>query len=129
MRGGGSDRPIREGRLTFEHDYAAIAASGLRLFKAGLAAAACAGADLGSVDHVIPHQVSGRIGEQLARHLGADPRLFFVHADRVGNTGSAAIWLALNALRRTGLAAGARVLALGAEATKHMYGGFLYGQR
>ena len=49
----------------------------------------------------------------------------FVNADHLGNTGSAAIWLALAELRRT-LAPGASVVALGAEATKYMFGGFCY---
>jgi len=48
----------------------------------------------------------------------------FVNGDRLANTGSAAIWLALAScvLARPG----ARVLALGAEATKFMFGGFSY---
>jgi 3-oxoacyl-[acyl-carrier-protein] synthase-3 len=43
----------------------------------------------------------------------------------LGNTGSAAIWLALAQLRPT-LEAGRTVLALGAEATDFMFGGFRY---
>ena len=45
--------------------------------------------------------------------------------DRLGNTGSAAIWLALAQLRPT-LKSGQTVLALGAEATDFMFGGFRY---
>ena len=48
-----------------------------------------------------------------------------VNAGRLGNTGSAAIWLALAELRSS-LEPGASVLALGAEATKYMFGGFHY---
>jgi 3-oxoacyl-[acyl-carrier-protein] synthase III len=43
----------------------------------------------------------------------------------MGNTGSAAIWLALADLRKR-VRPGASVLALGAEATKYMFGGFHY---
>jgi len=45
----------------------------------------------------------------------------------LGNLGSAAIWVTLDRLRRSGrLALGDRVMVLGAEASKYMYGGFLY---
>jgi 3-oxoacyl-[acyl-carrier-protein] synthase III len=47
------------------------------------------------------------------------------NAERLGNRGSAAIWLALAELR-TGLEPEASVLALAAEATKYMFGGFRY---
>ena len=63
--------------------------------------------------------------ELLSAEIDVDPARVFVNANRVGNTGSAAIWLALAELRET-LHAGERVLILGAEATKHMFGGFLY---
>ena len=45
---------------------------------------------------------------------------------RVMPPSSAAIWLALAELRAGGLPTGARVLALGAEASKYLYGGFAY---
>ena len=48
-----------------------------------------------------------------------------MQGDTVGNTGSAAVWLALEA-HRGRMAPGQTVLALGAEATAHMFGGFLY---
>jgi 3-oxoacyl-[acyl-carrier-protein] synthase-3 len=57
--------------------------------------------------------------------LGIDPRRVFVNAQRLGNTGSAAIWLALAELRQS-LEWGESALALGAEATKYMFGGFHY---
>lgn len=113
-------------RNEFEHDYASIAKSGPALFGAGVAAAAAQAISIESVDHILPHQVSGSIRTQIANHLGVDPKRVFGNADRVGNTGSAAIWLALAELRATSLQSGSRVLALGAEATKYMHGGFLY---
>jgi 3-oxoacyl-[acyl-carrier-protein] synthase III len=113
----------------FEHDYARIAESGPALFAAGVAAAASQGITPESVDTIVPHQVSGSIRAQMADHLGVDRDRIFGNADRVGNTGSAAIWLALAELRAGGLSSGARILALGAEATKYMHGGFLYEHR
>jgi 3-oxoacyl-[acyl-carrier-protein] synthase III len=110
----------------FEHDYARIAASGPALFTAGIAAAASQGISPDTVDTIIPHQVSGQIRTQMADHLKIDSAKIFGNAARVGNTGSAAIWLALAELRDDGLKSDARVLALGAEATKYMHGGFLY---
>ena len=109
----------------YQHDFVAVRASGAELFKRGLAAARSMSIEPQHVERIIPHQVSGHIGEQLASHFGLPTDQFFVNADKVGNTGSAAIWLALAQLRPQ-LSRGHRVLVLGAEATKYMYGGFLY---
>jgi 3-oxoacyl-[acyl-carrier-protein] synthase-3 len=65
------------------------------------------------------------MAELLAPFLGIEQSHVFVNADSLGNTGSAAIWLALAELRSR-LDPGRRALALGAEATKYMFGGFLY---
>ena len=65
------------------------------------------------------------MAELLGPFLGIEPTRVFVNAGRLGNTGSAAIWLALAELRSS-LEPGASVLALGAEATKYMFGGFHY---
>ncbi|MFM9852192.1 MAG: 3-oxoacyl-ACP synthase III family protein [Sphingomonadaceae bacterium] len=117
------------GRSEFDHDFSQILKTGPDLFDAGVAVAALLGHGLASADIIIPHQVSGRIGDQAAAHLGVHRDRIFVSADRVGNTGSAAIWIALDQVRRSGLASGARVLTLGAEATKFLYGGFVYVHR
>jgi 3-oxoacyl-[acyl-carrier-protein] synthase III len=61
----------------------------------------------------------------LAGPLGVAAERIIVTADRLGNTGSAAIWLALTQSRPT-LKPGQTVLALGAEATDFMFGGFRY---
>lgn len=114
------------GRQEFDHDFAGILQSGPLLFDADVAAAAAMGWPVQGADHVIPHQVSGRVKAQAASHLGISREKVFVNADRIGNTGSAAIWLALAELRASGIARGARVLALGAEASKYLYGGFAY---
>ena len=123
---GGSDSPfVERGVLEFEHDYTAVQAAGPELFAQGAAVARTLGIPVETMDRVIPHQANGRMAELLGPRLGIDPGRIFVNANHLANTGSAAIWLALAELRST-LEPGARVLALGAEATKYMFGGFSY---
>lgn len=114
------------GARHFDHDFAGIRCTGHRLFDAGAATAMALGFPPGSADHIIPHQVSGRIGTLVAAHLGLDAAQMRVSADRYGNTGSAAIWLALAQLRQRGIGAGERAVVLGAEASKHFHAGFAY---
>ncbi len=109
----------------FDHDFAAIRAEGHRLFDAGRDAAAVQGFPIEAARHLVPHQVSGRIGSLAAAHFNLPLDRVFVQADRIGNTGSAAIWIALDTLRAQA-APGDTVVVLGAEASKHMYGGFAY---
>lgn len=123
---GGSDKPFVEREaLEFDHDFVAVRNGGPELFYRGSEAARELGIRIETVDHVIPHQANGRMAELLGPFLGIEPSHVFVNADLVGNTGSAAMWLALDQLRPK-LEPGAKVLALGAEATKYMFGGFLY---
>lgn len=113
------------GSAEFDHDFAGILRSGPARFDVGAATAASLGFPVDAAHVAIPHQVSGRVGSQAAAHFGLPEERFFVNADRAGNTGSAAIWLALAELRADGdLRLGSRVLALGAEASKYLYGGF-----
>jgi 3-oxoacyl-[acyl-carrier-protein] synthase III len=123
---GGSDEPLIEGgTLEFEHDFTAVRDNGPELLYHGAAAARTLWADVETVDYVIPHQANGRMAEVLSPFLGIERKRIFVNAERLGNTGSAAVWLALAELRAS-LEPGASVLALGAEATKYMFGGFHY---
>jgi 3-oxoacyl-[acyl-carrier-protein] synthase III len=125
LTAGGSDAPQADGQIEFEHDFAAIRRHGPELFEQGLAAAHALGVDAEAVDWVVPHQANGRMAHALAALLPFPAERVFVNADRVGNTGSAAIWLALAELHARA-SAGTKALVLGAEATKHMFGGFLY---
>jgi 3-oxoacyl-[acyl-carrier-protein] synthase-3 len=126
LAAGGSDQPFaKRGSIDFEHDFEAVRASGPELFYRGAEAARALGIGVEIVDHVVPHQANGRMAEMLAPFLGVEQSHVFVNADSLGNTGSAAIWLALAELRSR-LDPGERALALGAEATKYMFGGFLY---
>ena len=117
---------LASGAREFTHDFGTIRATGHALFDAGRDAARALGYDLAAADWVIPHQVSGRIGALAADRFGLPLARMIVQADRLGNTGSAAIWLALDELRRGIAKSGQSALILGAEASKHMYGGFAY---
>lgn len=116
---------LASGDRQFAHDFAAIRASGHQLFEAGRDAAAALGHPIAQAHCLIPHQASGRIGTQFAEHFGVPVGRVHVQADRLGNTGSAAIWIAFDGARRK-LRPGQTALALGAEASKFMYGGFAY---
>jgi 3-oxoacyl-[acyl-carrier-protein] synthase-3 len=75
----------------------------------------------------LPHQVSGQSGELFEQYLGIDKEKVIADADRLGNLGSAAIWLSFDRLRKCGrLNKGDRVLILDAEAAKYLYGGFVF---
>jgi 3-oxoacyl-[acyl-carrier-protein] synthase-3 len=127
LTAGGSDAPQAYGQIEFEHDFAAVRRYGPELFEQGLATARSMGVDVEAVDWVVPHQANGRMADALAAHVPVPADRVFVNADRIGNTGSAAIWLALTALRAQARRC-SMALVLGAEATKHMFGGFLYAQ-
>lgn len=128
MSDGGSGSPSGHGVLSFEHDFAGVRQRGEELFLAALGAARAGGVDLGSIDFVLPHQANAtELPTALAAACSLSLDRVVVDADRVGNLGSASVWVALDRLRRSGrLGERASVLALGAEATKHLYGGFLY---
>jgi 3-oxoacyl-[acyl-carrier-protein] synthase-3 len=124
--GGGSDVPLpARGSFEFEHDYEQVRESGPDLFRCGANAARQLGIDPQRVDYLLPHQANGRMNELLAPEFDVPADRIFVNADRVGNTGSAAIWLALYELSQR-MRTDEQALILGAEATKHMFGGFLY---
>ena len=121
---GGSDAPrCSLGYPEFQHDFASIRNSGLELLLHCAATAGDIGAE--SSDYILPHQANGRMAAILATPLGVARERIVVTADRLGNTGSAAIWLALAHVRPT-LRTGQTVLVLGAEATDFMFGGFRY---
>ena len=118
MAAGGSDRPAAEGVLEFAHDFGAVRRGGGALLQHCVQAAREAGAM--PAGRVLPHQASGRMAALVAPALGIEPGQVVVHADRVGNTGSAAIWLALAAQE---LNPGDSIAVLGMEATGYMFGG------
>jgi 3-oxoacyl-[acyl-carrier-protein] synthase-3 len=126
LRYGGSDH-LADGnvRPEFEHAFEAIRRDGEQLFRAGIDAAAQLGVRAASSDVIIPHQANGRMAPLLAAALAVPVERVFVNATHFGNTGSAAVWLAFDEAASQ-LRSGQRVLVLGAEATRFMYGGFSY---
>jgi 3-oxoacyl-[acyl-carrier-protein] synthase III len=123
---GGSDRPfVESGVLEFDHDLQAVRNAGQELFRQGVEIAGSLGIGVDAVEHIIPHQANGRMAELLGPFLGVEPTRIFVNAGYLGNTGSAAIWLALAELRSL-FKRNESALVLGAEATKYMFGGFQY---
>jgi len=127
MSGGGSMRPHRSTTetLEFEHASELVRKHGGPLFHAALAATRAHGVNLTTVRHVLPHQANGRMDSLLAPHLPPGTNVI-VHADRVGNTGSAAIWLALDEARRRVFTPGESAIILGVESTNYSFGGFVY---
>ena len=111
----------------FKQNAATIKHSGPDLFVAAIQCIAERGYALNEFDWIIPHQANGHLGERLSEHTGIAVERFVIDANLHGNLGSAAIWVSLDRLMRSGkLRQGHRVLVLGAEATKYMYGGFIY---
>lgn len=126
---GGSAAPLAPGGGVpqFTHRFAAIREHGIDLLRASLTAATAAGVALDSIQWFLPHQANGRMPELCARYFGLPRAQVICDAGQLGNLGSAAIWVSLDRLRRSGrLAHGDRLLVFGAEATKYLYGGFLY---
>ena len=128
LNGGGSAAPYCEaGFPSFEHHPERVRENGSELFSRGLEAVYERGYRLDDFRYIIPHQANGRIQQLLADHLGIERERVYSTAHKYGNLGSAAIWAALAALRQSDdLERGDKVLILGAEATKYLYGGFVY---
>ena len=111
----------------FRHNGAMVKTLGADLFLTAIQCMSERGYPLQDFDWIIPHQASGRIGRLLSDHTNIPVERFVVDAQSVGNLGSAAIWVSLDRLIRSGnLLTGQKVLVLGAEATKYMFGGFVY---
>jgi len=128
IEGGGSSNPAcDEGLPYFKHRARDVRKNGEKLIEAGIAAIESRDYSLGEFDWIIPHQANGHIGRMIAERFPETQGKVFVTADRLGNLGSAAIWVSFDKLLRSGLIErGQRVLVLGAEASKYLYGGFIY---
>ena len=128
LEGGGSADPAAgPGLPWFRHDAAAVRRHGAELILDTARALAERGLPLADFDWILPHQVNGRLARQVADAVDVSAEQVYVSADELGNLGSAAIWVSLDRLRRSGrLEQGHRVLVLGAEASKYLTGGFVY---
>jgi 3-oxoacyl-[acyl-carrier-protein] synthase-3 len=124
----GSADPNSSGGLPyFKHRAADAHRNGEKLIGAGIAAVESRGYSLGEFDWIIPHQADRHIASMFAERFTDMEGRVYVTAHRLGNLGSAAIWVSFDELRRSGeLERGQKVLILGAEASEHLYGGFVY---
>lgn len=61
-----------------------------------------AGLKVEDVDLVIPHQANQRITDAVAKKLGVDPEKVYSNIDRMGNTSSASIPIALDEVMQSG---------------------------
>ncbi|ACA87452.1 3-oxoacyl-ACP synthase III family protein [Shewanella woodyi] len=119
---------VGKGEMTrFHHNTEAVRANGSQLFELGLQAVLSRGYQLDDFRYILPHQANGYIDLMLAEALGIEPERIINDAKGLGNLGSAAIWVSFAKLVNSGkLRRGDKVLILGAEATKYLYGGFVY---
>lgn len=128
MEGGGSgDVNCQAGLPVFKHNVTDVREQGAALFMQGVEAVLGRGYTLKDFDYILPHQVNGHLGRLISERLSVPKSRIIVDADKLGNLGSAAIWVSLDRLRQSGkLKKGDKVLILGAEATKYLYGGFVF---
>jgi 3-oxoacyl-[acyl-carrier-protein] synthase-3 len=128
LDGGGSDDVYcKSGLPVFRHNVTAVREQGAALFLKGVESILGRGYKLDDFAYILPHQVNGHLGRLLGERLNVPESRIIVDADKLGNLGSAAIWVSLDRLRRSGkLKRGDKVLVLGAEATKYLYGGFVF---
>ncbi|MCF6777665.1 hypothetical protein L3V83_13930 [Thiotrichales bacterium 19X7-9] len=127
---GGSRKPSCPDNHTtqpFFHKTNQVFTHGAELFLKGLDAIYKRGYQLEHFNYIIPHQANGYMAKYLSHALDIPEEKIILHANKVGNMGSAAIWYSLDQLLKSNrLSQGDKVLVLGAEATKYLYGGFVY---
>ena len=128
IEGGGSSQPQCSMQVpVFRHHVQAVREHGGELFVRGVEAMMQRGHSLREFDWIVPHQANGHLAHLFSQYFDVPEEKIYVTADKLGNLGSAAIWVSLDMLRRSGdLKKGQRVLILGAEASKFLYGGFVY---
>lgn len=128
LAGAGSAQPdCQHGFPHFVHRAAQVRRHGEKLIEAGVSALEARGYALGDLDWIIPHQASGLIGQMIEAHYPQLRGKVVVTADQLGNLGSAAIWVSFHRLLQSGkVQTGQRVAILGAEASKYLFGGFVY---
>lgn len=111
----------------FHNNYGLARECGAELFQRGFEVLTGLGVDPAATRYFVPHQANGLMPMILSPLLGLAPEKIHNTAVRFGNTGSAATWIGLHCLRNEqALAPGELVGVLGAEATKFLYGGFVY---
>jgi 3-oxoacyl-[acyl-carrier-protein] synthase-3 len=108
LPGGGSRMPLTEQRLREHQQYVKMKGDGL--FKYAVRAMVDAskralhetGHKASDIDFLIPHQANIRIIEGVRKRLKLDKEQVVVNLDRIGNTSSASIPIALSELKQGG---------------------------
>lgn len=128
LKTGGSQQTWCDKKLPyFEHNALTVRKQGPELFLKGLEALQGKGYSLNDFAYILPHQANGNIDRMLADTLNIDRQRVINNAKQWGNLGSVAIWASFADIVNSGkLKPGDQVAVLGAEATKYMYGGFVY---
>jgi 3-oxoacyl-[acyl-carrier-protein] synthase-3 len=109
LPGGGSRRPLTVERLNNREQYVKMKGDGLfkyavrAMVEASEAVLAQAGLTAADIDFLIPHQANIRIIEGVRARLGIPESRVIVNIDRIGNTSSASIPIALCEARDKGL--------------------------
>ena len=109
LPGGGSRRPLTEERLRNREQYVKMKGDGLfkyavrAMVEASEAVLRQAGLTTADIDFLVPHQANLRIIEGVRSRLHVPPEKAIVNIDRVGNTSSASIPIALGEARDKGL--------------------------
>lgn len=124
----GGSNTVGAGEMArFHHNTEAVKKSGEKLFELGLQAVLSRGYQVEDFDYILPHQANGHIDTMIAKKLGVPIQGVINDGKVLGNLGSAAIWVSLARMINSGkLKRGDKVVVLGAEATKYLYGGFVY---
>jgi 3-oxoacyl-[acyl-carrier-protein] synthase-3 len=108
MPGGGTRSPANAETLAKREHYLKMEGSGVfrnaapMMERATLDAVGAAGLDLSDIDWIIPHQANIRIIDALTRRLGVPPERVITNLDRVANTSTASIPIALDEALRDG---------------------------
>ena len=108
MPGGGTRLPASAESVAARDHFLKMEGSGVfrhavpMMERATHAALDCANLTLSDIDWVIPHQANARIVNSLIKRLGMNPEQVIVNLDRVANTSTASIPIALDEARRDG---------------------------
>jgi 3-oxoacyl-[acyl-carrier-protein] synthase-3 len=109
LPGGGSRRPMTEERLRNREQYVKMKGDGLfkyavkAMVDAAHRALAQAGLSTGDVNYLVPHQANIRIIEGVRKRLNLTEQQVVINIDRIGNTSSASIPIALGELKERGM--------------------------
>ncbi|MCZ2836538.1 3-oxoacyl-ACP synthase III family protein [Modestobacter sp. VKM Ac-2985] len=128
MRGGGSSFPL-QGR-TFDPAVDLMEMNGIATWKQAIThlpkvvRRACekSGIELSTVDFLIFHQANLRLIEYLVRKLGFDLSRTYTNVERIGNTGSASLAIAMSEAVQRGLVKNGDLVVLAAVGAGFTFG-------